>query len=608
MPKMPQIRLLPNNVVNLIAAGEVMQRPSSGAKELLENSLDAASKNIQLFIEDGGKTLIQVIDDGCGMNEVDARMCFERHATSKIKHQNDLQRIHSYGFRGEAMSSMAAVAALELVTRTQEEPIGTRIVIEESVIKKQESVATAVGTQVAVRYLFRNVPGRRNFLKSNAIETKHVLDQFQRIALARPDVAFSFHQDSKQTYHLPTSTLNQRIVHLFGKNYQKQLINIEEKTAMCALDGFIGTPQEAKKTRGGQFFFVNKRFIKSPYLHHAVKKAFDKLLPQDTFPFYVLFIDVPPEQVDVNVHPSKMEVKFEEERLIYTLVEAAVRKALATHHCMHTIDFDSDATQALFSPTERAATTRPAHAPYKKMPQLGDIPFTFPTRSEASFTTITPAKNPDRPSHEGGRPFSPEDILPNKLQLHTRYILTQVKSGLLFIDQQAAYERILYERNTGLLANRGNSTQKLLFPYKVTLQPADMALLKASKTFLYKLGFQFTFLSEHEVYITGQPSNLLRLPCPAEDLIGGLLEQYKEHGGDLSIPSQEKWALALAKRSNIPEGTKLTPEAMHSLIEQLFACKNPNYTPQGGRTWHILALEEIKACFERGFLQAPLVP
>ena len=578
-----KIHLLPDIVANKIAAGEVIQRPASVVKELLENALDAGSKQIHLVVKDGGKTLIQLIDDGAGMNEVDARMCLERHATSKITEAKDLFAIDTYGFRGAALSSIAAIAEVEITTRPAGQELGTRLVVENARIKKQQPVATAQGTQIAVRHLFGSVPVRRNFLKSNAVEMKHIIDEFQRAALARPDVAFSLHQNDTEIYQLAPAKLSHRIVHLFNKSYQKKLIPCEEKTHTYQLNGYIGPPSEAKKTRGGQFFFVNQRYIKSPYLHHAVKRAFEGLLLPDTHPFYVLCITMPPDQVDINIHPTKTEVKFRQEKLLYALVASTIKKALATHHFMHTIDFTQTGTQAIFRSGRSLAVRQPPPLSKEAKATSKEKASLFPCLTEP----IT------REVHR-----EPPDVS-TKIQLHKKYILAQVRSGLLIVDQRAAHERILYERNVRALQKGEHASQKVLFPPAITLQPADFALLQSCKKELYRLGFRFEIEPFNKILITGQPVDALKQHLPIEELFTSLLEDYKLNAKDITLPTGENWARSFAKRANFPREKVLVAREMDEIVDGLFACGQPNHTPDGRPIWYIVPLEQFEEFLTR---------
>ena len=601
------IQLLPNNIANQIAAGEVVQRPASVVKELVENAIDAGSNEIKVVIKDAGKTLIQVIDNGSGMSEVDARMSFEKHATSKIKTSEDLFNIHTMGFRGEALASIAAVAQLEMETCYNKEELGTRIVIEGAEIKTQTPVSAPQGTKISVKNLFFNVPARRNFLKSNPVETKHIIDELQRAALARPDIAFSFYQNEQEVYQLPITKLSHRIVHLLGDNYKQQLIPCQEETPSLKLHGYVGKPAQAKKTRGEQFFFVNQRFIKSPYLHHAVTSAFEGLLPQGAFPFYVLFIDIDPQRIDVNVHPTKTEIKFEDEKMVYAILSAAIKKALAVHNVAPSIDFDQNIN---FDPFGLAATSvAPSsvgskHAGSNKFVDKRYTQFKHAGTSEPGKTQDWEAlfKHLDQaPAQETAtdtlklsraNDVAAVDESALKVQLHKQYILTQVKSGILLIDQHAAHERVLYEQYLQPLQNnKARSSQQLLFPVHIALNPSDLALIQAHIQDLQALGFVIESFGKDSLVITG---------CPAEAasqdpkrLLEELIEQFKWNQEKLALSSQENLARSLAQRACIQRGKSLQKEEIDMLVDQLFACQNPNYAPDGRKTFIMLSLEDM---------------
>lgn len=607
------IRLLPDALANQIAAGEVVQRPASVVKELLENSIDAGSTAIKVVIKDAGKTLIQVIDDGTGMSEVDARMSFEKHATSKISTVADLFNIQTMGFRGEALASIAAIAQLEMETCHSKEALGTRIVIEGSHVKTQVPVAASQGTKISVKNLFFNVPARRNFLKSNPIETKHIIEELQRVALARPDIAFSFYQNSLETYQLPTTKLSHRIVHLFGEAYKKQLIPCQEETDLLKIRGYIGKPEYAKKTRGEQFFFVNQRFIKSLYLHHAVKNAFEGLLPHNVFPFYVLFIEVAPTQIDVNVHPTKTEIKFEDERMVYAILTAAVKKALATHHITPSIDFEQNINFNPFAavpPKTASATDTIKEKNYvqfrnpgmsqqsgvktweKLFQSLGNSPFEHPAEMTTSFQASSTI---DAPTEVSLLMPAGENVV--KIQLHRRYILTQLKSGLLLIDQHAAHERILYEQYLQpLLHHQTRSSQQLLFPVHVALNPADMVLVQAHVADMHALGFVLASFGKGSLIVTGCPTEAVGHDL--KQLLEGLIEQFKWNQATFSLTAQENLARSLAKRACIQPGKKLQQEEINMLVDQLFACTHPHYTPTGRKTFVVMTLEALNTIFE----------
>ncbi|MEM7055389.1 MAG: DNA mismatch repair endonuclease MutL [Bacteroidota bacterium] len=606
-----RIHLLSDALANQIAAGEVIQRPASVVKELLENAIDAGSSNIRVVIKDAGKTLIQVIDDGMGMSEVDARMSLEKHATSKISTTDDLFNIQTMGFRGEALPSMAAVAQLEIETCTEEAELGTRLVVASSTIKTQEPVSTSKGTKISVKNLFFNVPARRNFLKSATVETKHIIDEFQRVALARPDIAFSLYQNENETYQLLATKLSHRIVHLFGEAYKKQLVPCQEATDLIKFQGYIGKPTYAKKTRGEQFFFVNKRFIKSPYLHHAVKRAFEGLLPSDAFPFYVLFMDIAPVRIDVNVHPTKTEIKFEDERIVYSILEAAIRQALATHHIAPSLDFEqnvnfdplglqkstkvdspSRATERNYAQFKNLSTAKIDRQDWEKLlERLGKgIPTPKADMKQAPMLTL-PSANYSATKEALTKPITASEINTSTMQLHARYILASVKSGLLLIDQSAAHERILYEKYLQYLTGKAGIAQQLLFPHHITLNPSDLALIKDCEEALQALGFVIESFGKDSIIVSGCPTEAAN--HEPKQLIEGLIEQYKWNKAQLTLSTQENLARSLAKRSCIQPGKKLGALEIDALIGQLFACKHANHTPDGYKTWVIVTLEEL---------------
>lgn len=601
------IQLLPNNIANQIAAGEVVQRPASVVKELVENAIDAGSSSIKVVIKDAGKTLIQVIDNGSGMSEVDARMSFEKHATSKIKTSEDLFKIQTMGFRGEAMASIAAVAQLEMETCLGSAQLGTKIVIEGAEIKSQTPVAAPQGTKISVKNLFFNVPARRNFLKSHAVETKHIVEELQRVALAQPDIAFSFYQNEQEIFQLPITKLSHRIVHLLGENYKQQLIPCQEATSSLKLHGYIGKPTQAKKTRGEQFFFVNQRFIKSPYLHHAVTRAFEGLLPQGAFPFYVLFIDIDPQRIDVNVHPTKTEIKFDDEKMVYAILTAAIKKALAVHHVTPSIDFEQNINFDPFSLNTTIAAPVSTHSsggsgkfsekrytqfktagPPKQGPQNWEALFKHldqtPEVAQPLATTTLQLSSAHDASDVGRGTL--------KVQLHKRYILTQVKSGILLIDQQAAHERVLYEQYLQpLQSQQARSSQQLLFPVHVALDSTDLALIQEHNQDLQALGFVLESFGKNSLVITGCPTEAVKQD--QKQLLEELIEQFKWHQKELMLPPQENLARSLAKRACIQPGRTLQRAEIDALVDQLFACQNPNYTPDGRPTCLMLTLEDI---------------
>jgi len=612
------INLLPDSIANQIAAGEVVQRPASVVKELMENAVDAGANVIILVVKDAGKALIQVTDNGNGMSETDARMCFERHATSKIRSADDLFAIRTMGFRGEALASIAAVAQVELQTRRPEDEIGTLIQIENSRVKKQENTACAHGTGVSVKNLFFNIPARRNFLKSNPVEMRHIMEEFTRVALAYPQITFSMFQNDMETFKLKPGKLSRRIVELFGKSYREQLIPCEESLEDITLTGYIGKPESAKRSRGDQFFYVNNRFIKSPYLNHAVNSAFEGLIEEGQYPFHVLFIDIGPMHIDVNVHPTKTEIKFDDERTIYTLVKTTVRKTLGSHNITPSLDFSVDTNfgnpsggsfqnfsgnrsgtglQTPFSEREKGNLKNweaMFEAALKTETPVATI--SLEEQNEISGQTITfnSAVNDLR-----GNTSNLDSVIdqPGFFQMHNSYFITQVKSGFMLIDQQRAHERILYEKYHEQLDNNTGVAQQNLFPERVKLNPSDMTLVKEIEQELKSLGFDFENFGDDEVIIQGVPPDISAQSSGS--VFTGLIDEYKRNYLDYKEQHTENLARAMAKNSCIKTGKRLAPEEMKSLIDQLFACKNPNYNMDGQLIYYIFGLEKIADLFNK---------
>lgn len=625
------IQLLPDSIANQIAAGEVVQRPASVVKELLENSIDAQSTNIQLIVREAGKTLIQVIDNGLGMSETDARMCFERHATSKIRTSDDLFKIRTMGFRGEAMASIAAVAQVEMRTRRTTDELGVLIKIEASELKAQEATATPEGTSIQVKNLFFNVPARRNFLKSNPVEMRHIIDEFQRVALSNPEISFSLHHNDTEVYNLPAGKLSRRIVDLFGKGYREQLASCEEETSFVSVRGYVGKPEYAKKTRGEQFFFANNRFIKNSYLNHAVMSSFEGLIPEGSHPFYVLFIEIDPIHIDINVHPTKTEIKFDDERTVYAIVQAAVRKSMSQHNLMPSLDFETDVNFAnnIFqfngSPFEKTKETavsafaRTTETPFRektnltnwnklyeglnrqlddferKEPEIEQTKVDFGDTTE-STSFLLKSKANDIGSNRPQR--ASQDSEASTFQIHNRYIISQVKSGMLLIDQRAAYERILYEKFSQNLRKNGGASQQLLFPTKVKLTTADFHLLLEIQDEIRNLGFVLSVVEHDSFMVNGIPAD-----SPEENeqqMLEGILEQFKQNESELHLDKAENLARAMAKRSAGRYGNHaLTVLEMNTLVEQLFASSNPSYTPSGEVTMKIVSLSDMASLFLR---------
>jgi len=596
------IQLLPDAIANQIAAGEVVQRPSSALKELLENAVDAGATHVKVIIKEAGKLLIQVIDNGSGMNETDARMSLERHATSKIRKAEDLFSLKTMGFRGEAIASIAAVSQFELKTRMDEQELGTFIEVSASEITNQQPVSCAKGTSISVRNLFYNIPARRNFLKSNGVETRHLIDEFQRIALANPSIEFEFYQNDLETYNLPAGKLSQRIVGLFGQHYKEQLATCNEETDSITIKGYIGKPEFAKKSRGEQFFFVNNRFIKSSYLHHAILNAYQGLLQQDTHPFYVLFIKMDPARIDVNVHPTKTEIKFDDERTVYGVLLAAIRQALGAHNFGPAIDFDSNVNFAQLQPMKigQSSSKDTAYTQFRnieKDPNLKNWENLYTEeikQSKLNFTS-SPSESfivQSALNDSDNKKIGSSSV---KFQIHNQYILSQVKSGVLLIDQEAAHERILFEKYQAFLQGTKGQTQQLLFPINVELNPADHALVLDMRTELASLGFAFEEFGQSSVVINGAP--LTVVAGQEKTVFEGLIDQFKINKSSLTISTKENLSRSLAKRSCIKAGQVLQQEEINAMIDELFGCEVPNFAPDGRSTYFVLDLNQIKDFF-----------
>jgi len=602
------IHLLPDSIANQIAAGEVVQRPSSVVKEMLENSVDAGASNIKLIIKDAGKSLIQVVDDGKGMSITDARMSFERHATSKISASEDLFKIKTLGFRGEALASIAAVAQVELRTKQEDNELGTQLIIESSEIKSQEPLAAANGTSISVRNLFYNVPARRNFLKSNPVELRHITDEFQRVALANPGISFTFLQNDLETFKLDSGKLSKRIVQLFGKNYQQQLIPCSEETELVRITGYIGKPEHAKKTRGEQFFFINNRFIKNSYLNHSVVRAYEGMLKEDYFPFYVLFIEIDPIHVDINVHPTKTEVKFDDDRMLYGIINSGVRQALATYNVTPSLDFSADVSFThLSTQRESGAITSKRDRDYssfknlentqERLEKLNEL---YASVSQEEIVSIEEAEKERVTetvfSSSINQAFQPEEKK-STYHLHSRYLLRQVKSGMVVLDKNAALERILFEQYKKAMQSGSGTSQSCMFPQQVALNPSDFTLVKELKDEINQLGFEFEEVGQQMIMIQGIPSELA--PCNEKEVFEGLIEQFKHNAEKLDVPKDESLARALAKRTAGTKCNSLKEEEMDHLMDRLFACAQPNFTPDGNPTYVLVSLEQINGWFKK---------
>lgn len=595
------IRLLPDSVANQIAAGEVIQRPASVVKELAENAVDAGATEISIVIRDAGRTLVQVIDNGSGMSETDARLAFERHATSKIASAEDLFTISTKGFRGEALASIAAVSMTELRTRREEDEAGTLVEINNSRVTRQEPCSCAAGSVFSVKNLFYNVPARRKFLKSDNTELRHIITEFQRIALAHSSIKFSLIHNDQEIYRLPAGNSRQRIVALFGKQYNQNLVTVETNTTIVSISGFAGKPENARRSAGEQFFFINNRFIRHPYLHRAVLEAYQGILPPDTVPAYFLFMTADPATIDVNIHPTKTEVKFEDERSVWQIIMASVREALGRFNVVPSMDFGPEGAVEIPVIT---GDMQPPHTPHievdtsfnpfdgheYKRPDLkwsGDEGHSS-ARGWESLFTITARSD----AGEGSKGSADRRRF---FQVKNRYIMCPVISGIMMIDQRRAHERVLYEKYLASLSDGPKPAQVSLFPVETELNPADIIILEEIEEEIRALGFGVSTGNGSKVTITGHPADS-RNASPLA-MLETLITEYKQTLGDPSISARERVALSMAKASAIPYGMPLTHEEMEELFDMLFACAMPNYSPTGKTVMNIITLEELDRRF-----------
>ena len=608
------IKLLPDSVANKIAAGEVIQRPASAAKELLENSIDSGASEIKLIIKDAGKTLIQVVDNGSGMSETDARMSFERHATSKIQEANDLFAIRTMGFRGEALASIAAIAHVDIKTKLSNQELGSHICIEGSEVKSQDAVSCTDGTNISVKNLFFNVPARRNFLKSNNVETRHIIEEFNRVSLVNPNIEFSFIHNERKVFKLPISNLKQRITGIMGSNYGQKLVPVEQKTDKVNITGYIGKPEFAKKTRGEQYFFVNNRFIKHPYLNHAVDNAFQELLPSKAFPSYFIYFDVDPKQIDINIHPTKTEVNFLDNKLIYAILRSAVKQGLGKYNITPTIDFEVEQSfdapnppkgKPIINPFEKTESTfNPFETQQQKIQTKREV-----SNSE-NWEKLFAGKNVQNEIFE-----SPDDAKSNNehlnelrtsnnengteerkiFQIQNRYILTFIKSGILIIDQQNAHERILYERYKKMLENKNGNSQQELFPQNISFTPGDAEIVKDLKKELYNVGFEIEEFGTNTFIVNGTPPDISNKNI--KDILEGIIENYKKNMIDLHLDRKINIARSMAANLSVKAGKKLQKEEMGTFIDELFECQMPEKSPGGKSTINIILFEELSKIF-----------
>ena len=605
------IKLLPDHVANQIAAGEVVQRPASVVKELLENAIDAGASSIKLIVKEGGKTLIQVVDDGIGMSATDARLSFERHATSKIQKAEDLFKLDTKGFRGEALASIAAIAHVEMQTKPAGDDIGTHLKIEGSKIIFQETCATPKGTSISVKHLFFNIPARRNFLKSNQVELRHITDEFHRVALAHPQIGFQYYNNGSELFNLPSSNLRQRIVHVFGSRTNQKLVPVEEETQVVKISGFINKPEFAKKSRGEQFFFVNNRFIKSPYLNHALLAAFEGLIKQGSHPGYFLYLEVDPGSIDINIHPTKTEVKFDDEHTLYAIIRSTVKHSLGQFNVVPALDFEQDQNlEVPYSYSNKGRFNRGLRSiqhlirSRKQMP----VPFKFhEKKSSKGWENLyvglesKVGQDPDFKSMRfesdtitGSIFENEEEELKNvstTFQLHGKYVVTTVRSGMLIIHQSRAHQRVLYERFLKYGTTKEAVSQQLLFPLSLGFNKNELEQLSHIKDELVALGFAFGETNNESVQIKGIPVSMTATEVGS--VLDQLLSDYREQTGGESFSQTDRLSKSLSKALALKTGDKLDQESQLALVNDLFACKETTVSPFNKRIYITISENDI---------------
>lgn len=611
------IQLLPDHVANQIAAGEVVQRPASVVKELMENAIDAGATDIKLICKDAGKTLIQVIDNGKGMSVTDARLCFERHATSKIRQAEDLFDLHTKGFRGEALASIAAIAHVELKTKQDQEELGSHIIIEGSKFKQQEPAVLPKGTSFLVKNLFFNIPARRNFLKSDNVELKHIVDEFQRVAMAHANIHFTLYHNGSELFNLPQSNLRQRIVNIFAGKTNEKLVPVNEDTELVKLTGFVGKPEFAKKNRGEQFFFVNDRYIKSGYLHHAVIAAFDGLLKDGMQPSYFLYLEVPPHTIDINIHPTKTEIKFDDEHALYAILRSAVKHSLGQFNVAPILDFERDATLDIpYDYLNKSGDSPTIQVDSNFNPFAEEVKSSSSSKSEATYYS----KKESQPSWESlyvglKDNFEPQemtfeqDVVTSSLfndnevetkktatyQIHKKYIVSPIKSGMLIIDQQRAHQRVLYEQFlTNITVHQANS-QQLLFPLTLYFSGNEMVLLQELIPSLENTGFVFDAVNTDAVVISGLPVTVPE--SEASIVLEQLITDLQDEIPDSSFSQMDSMAKSMAKSLAVKTGTFLTEKEQENLVNNLFACKEQTISPFNKPTFITLSVEDLDKKF-----------
>lgn len=612
------IQLLPDHVANQIAAGEVVQRPSSVVKELLENAIDAGADTIKLIVKDAGKTLIQVIDNGKGMSVTDARLSFERHATSKIRNADDLFQLNTKGFRGEALASIAAIAHVELKTKQEGDDVGTCIVIEGSEVTSQEVVVTPKGTSISVKNLFFNIPARRNFLKSNTVELRHIIDEFHRVALAHPAISFSLYNNGSETFNLPVSNYRQRIVNIFGNKTNEKLVPVDEDTEVLKISGFVGKPEFAKKTRGEQYFFVNNRFIKSAYLNHAILSAFDGLLKTGTHPSYFLNLKVNPQTIDINIHPTKTEIKFDDEHTLYAILRSAVKHSLGQFNIAPVLDFERDAT--LDTPYSLKGTSTKAPRievdsnfnPFES-PRSGVKQQTPSFKKQATENWESLYVGLESKSNGASTDFSEitfeseqktaslfeeqneAETGSSTYQLHNKYIISAIKSGMLVVDQHRAHQRILYEDFLRDITVKQGVSQQLLFPLELHFSSQEIEIVSQLKEDLEYTGFVFSNITDASVEIKGVP--VMVPESEISIILEQLISDIQNEVPDANFSTTDLLAKSMAKSLAIKTGQALKKDEQEHIVNKLFACKAPNVTPTNRLTFITVGVDELDKKF-----------
>lgn len=612
------IQLLPDHVANQIAAGEVVQRPASVVKELLENAIDADANTIKLIIKDAGKTLVQVIDNGKGMSTTDARLSFERHATSKIRTAEDLFKLHTKGFRGEALASIAAIAHVELKTKQEQDDVGNTIEIEGSTVVSQDVVVTPKGTSVSVKNLFFNIPARRNFLKSDTVELRHVIDEFHRVALAHPNISFVLYNNGSETFNLPASNFRQRIVNIFGSKTNEKLVPVEEDTDVLKISGFVGKPEFAKKTRGEQYFFVNNRFIKSAYLNHAISSAFDGLLKNGSHPSYFLNLQVDPQTIDINIHPTKTEIKFDDEHTLYALLRSAVKHSLGQFNIAPVLDFDRDpsldtpysykSNQPHVPKIEVDRSFNPFKNDEKIITGKQTTVFKPTFNNWDSLYVGLESKSNEIENNFNEVQFESEEQTASMFendkeveqthttyQLHNKYIVSTIKSGMLVIDQHRAHQRILYEDFLKNLTIKEASSQQLLFPLQLHFSKQDIEIINQLKEDLEHTGFVFSNVKKETVDITGVPVGVPE--SEVSIILEQLISDVENEVPDSNFSATDLLAKSMAKSLAIKTGQSLQKEEQEHIVNKLFACKEPHVSPTHRTTFITMSVDELDKKF-----------